>query len=84
MLTEKPQAKESIGIEELEDGAMLYSEDKVHILNGTSFLVWLYCDGKTTVQQIIDLIKEACPEGAVKQNDIIKTIKKFKTENLVI
>lgn len=84
MLDEKPSAKENIYIEELEDGAMLHDEGSVHILNGTAFLVWLYCDGKTTVQQIAEAIKGAYKNNTVNQNDILKIIEDFKTKGLVV
>ena len=84
MLDEKPSAKEDIYIEELEDGAMLHDEGRVHILNGTAFLVWLYCDGKTTVQQIGEAIKGAYQNDTVNRDDILKVIENFKTEGLVI
>lgn len=84
MLDEKPSAKENIYIEELEDGAMLHDEGRVHILNGTAFLVWLYCDGKTTVQRIVEAIKGAYKNNTVNQDDILKIIEDFKTKGLVV
>lgn len=84
MLHEKPAANKSIYVEKLEDGAMLHDEGQVHILNGTAFLIWLYCDGKTTVQQIAEAIKGAYKNNAVNQDDILNIIEDFKTKGLVV
>ena len=83
MLSEKPAANKNIYVEKLEDGAMLHDEGRVHILNGTAFLFWLYCDGKTTVQQIAEAIKIAYQSDTANLDDILKTIEEFKAKGLV-
>lgn len=84
MLSEKPAANEDIYLEKLEDGAILHNKDKVHIVNNTAFLVWLHCNGKTTVQQIIEIIENSYPDVTLNRDDILKVIENFSANGLVV
>jgi hypothetical protein len=59
-----PRARiDDLVITELESETLVYDlkRDKAHCLNGTSALVWRRCDGKTTVEEMVELLQEQLP-----------------------
>ncbi len=56
-----PATKECVELEKLDDGFILYDteEDEVHSLNITAASVWICCDGKHSMRDIIR--KEVTP-----------------------
>lgn len=59
------------------DGEMLLYNPKnattLH-LNGPTVIVWELCDGERSVQQIIDLVKDAYPEQSEQIADDITAV----------
>ncbi|MBC8554322.1 MAG: PqqD family protein [Candidatus Brocadiales bacterium] len=81
-----PVTKEYVEIEELDDGCILYDteKDEVHSLNSTAASVWICCDGKHSIKEIVDVL-EKCFKSESKpvQRDIIKIIKDFSKKELL-
>lgn len=59
-IIELPKArKEKLIIKELADETLVYDleNDQAHCLNSTSARVWRYCDGNTTVSELVALLE---------------------------
>ena len=81
-----PVAKESVELEELDDGGILYDteKDEVHSLNSTAAAVWICCDGNHSVKEIADVVEKCFkPESKLVRRDIIQIIKNFSTKELL-
>jgi hypothetical protein len=58
----RPQARaEGIVVQALPDEVLVYDLERhqAHCLNSTAALVWKYCDGQTTVAQIVRILQQA-------------------------
>lgn len=66
---------------EIVDGEMLlYHLDETRILycNSTATLIWHLCDGKQTINEIIDLLANAYPDAAeTMAEDVERTLDQF-------
>lgn len=63
--------KEGLLVQELSDEVLVYDLecDKAHCLNPTAALVWKYCDGHTTVEQITRLLEKSL--GTIVDEDVV-------------
>ncbi|MEJ2083287.1 MAG: PqqD family protein [Acidobacteriota bacterium] len=61
-----PSVPEGVVEEVVDDQLILYDcgADRVHILNLAAAAVFDLCDGKTSVSEIVQELKEAVPEGS--------------------
>ena len=81
-----PVAKECIELEELDDGCILYDTEKddVHSLNSTAASVWICCDGKHSIKDIVNVVENYFKsESKPVLRDIIKIIKDFSKKELL-
>ena len=65
-LSNKPQKSADYYLEQLDDELLLYhlNATKIMYCNQTASLVWHLCDGQRTVEEIINLLRDAYPESA--------------------
>lgn len=72
----KYKQAENCLLEDMDGEMLLYNPDNAMTLhlNGPSVIVWELCDGQKSVQEIIDLVKEAYPEQADQVADDIATV----------
>ena len=75
MFTNKPQRTPNYQLEQIDDELLLFHPSETSILycNATASLVWQLCDGQRTVQEIINLLKDAYPEAEETLADDIKS-----------
>src|ERR1700682_6371927 len=55
----RPRARETdLVVHELPDEVLIYDlqRDKAHCLNRTSGFVWKHCDGRNSVEEIVDML----------------------------
>jgi len=86
-----PRQKSSIMIRDLDEETMLYDPDTnhVHILNKTALLIWQFCDGRHSIEDIVKIIARACflipgekDENRIKQ-DVRAIINEFEVQGMV-
>ncbi len=55
--------------EEDEDGALVFNpdNDNIRVLNQTGHFIWNHCDGKHSVNQIVDAIRNEFSETPAEQ-----------------
>jgi len=81
-----PVTKKCVKLEELDDGCILYDteKDEVHSLNSTAASIWICCDGKHSVKEIVDVVEKCFKsESKIVPRDIIKTIENFSKKELL-
>jgi hypothetical protein len=81
-----PVTKECVELEDLDDGCILYNtdNDEVHSLNSTATSVWLCCDGKHSISEIVNIIEKYFKsESKPVLRDVIKIIKDFSKKELL-
>jgi len=74
-------------LEDMDGEMLLYNPDSATTLhlNGPSAIVWELCDGQRSVQQIIDMVKEAYPEQADQiADDIVAVIEEFSSRKVLL
>ncbi|MCX5902824.1 MAG: PqqD family protein [Proteobacteria bacterium] len=87
-LIEKPKKREDLAIHELGDEVMLYdaTNEKIHVLNYTAYLIWKFCDGYHTIKAIEEEMNKNFP--AIEYGDVLKdirsTIDDFNKNKLLI
>ena len=73
-------------LEELDNELLLYHPTKTTAvyMSETASLVWRLCDGKRTVRDIVEQLKEAYPEASDQlENDVEETLKTFAEHGAV-
>jgi len=81
-----PVTKKCVELEELDDGCILYDteKDEVHSLNSTAASIWISCDGKHSVKEIVDVVEKCFrSESKIVPRDIIKIIEDFSEKELL-
>jgi hypothetical protein len=86
-----PCQKSSIMIRDLDEETMLYDPDTkhVHILNKTALLVWQFCDGRHSIEDVVAAIAKSCfliPEqrdGNRIEQDVRSIINDFEAQGIV-
>ncbi len=81
-----PVTKKCVELEELDDGCILYDteKDEVHSLNSTAASIWICCDGKHSVEEIVDVVGKCFKsESKMIPKDIIKIIEDFSKKELL-
>ncbi len=81
-----PVTKKCVEIEELDDGCILYDTEKddVHSLNSTAASIWICCDGKHSVKEIVNVVEKCFnTESKTVLSDIIKIIGDFSKKELL-
>jgi hypothetical protein len=83
----KPQRKPDYRLEMIDGELLLYHLNQTQILycNQTASLIWNLCDGKLTVNEIIDLLQEAYPEAAgAIASDVQTTLRIFLDNDSIV
>ena len=82
-----PQRNDSSIIEKiLDDEIILYSKSNhnIHNLNRTAAILWNLCDGKMTINEMINyLLKNFKGSKQVIEHDVMKTLKEMGKVNLI-
>lgn len=65
MLDKIPHPADGFELEEIDGEILLYSPSSTRsvYLNSTASLIWSLCDGRNSVGQIVDQLKQAFPEA---------------------
>jgi len=86
MKTKTPKVKSNFELEEIDGELLLYSPESTRsiYMNSTASIIWRLCDGKLTVGEITDLLKEAFPEATNSiEQDVIDSIELFVSNNAI-
>ncbi len=85
MTNEFPKISEGIDINEVEDGYVIYQneKDKVHYLNKTAVLVLESCTGKNSVADIGTIVKDAYSLPEVPGKEVRDCLKSLSEEGLI-
>jgi hypothetical protein len=62
-----PQARtDRLTVQELPEETLIYDHErhKAHCLNATASLVWRHCDGRTSVEELAQLVAQQLPSAA--------------------
>jgi len=81
-----PRARtEGLVIQELPDEVLVYDRDndKAHCLNQTAALVWKYCDGKTTVSNMAQLLERDLKTESVDENVVWYALDQLGKDHLL-
>jgi len=73
-------------LEDMDGEMLLYnpSNSTTLHLNGPSVIVWELCDGERSVQEIIDMVKEAYPDQAEQVIEDVKAVIEDLSERKVL
>ncbi len=80
MLNEIPHPAEGFELEEIDGEILLYSPSSTRsvYLNSTASLIWRLCDGRNSVGQIVDQLKQAFPEAEESiEQDVTEALQLF-------
>jgi Coenzyme PQQ synthesis protein D (PqqD) len=74
--------------EELLDGELLLyhrGETRAIYLNPTATIIWMLCDGKRPVQEIVDLIRESYPDANPElADDVLVTLTDLRDNHVLM
>lgn len=82
----KPQKREDIKIESIEDGSVVYDplNDEVFLLNNSASVILEMCDGNFTIKEMIDIVSITLNiEKEKVLQDTIKIINEFIKKNII-
>lgn len=74
-------------LEDMDGEMLLYNPENATTLhlNGPSIIVWELCDGKNSVQEIIDLVKTAFPDQADQvEEDVISVVEDLSDRDVLL
>jgi len=84
--SKRPQRKPDYRLELIDDELLLYhpGETKILYCNQTASLIWGFCDGRRTVQEITGLLSEAFPGAAEAISaDVTATLGQFLDQGAI-
>jgi len=76
-----PVQRETVSVEEVDDGLVLIDTvtDEVHLLNGTAALIWEFCDGSHSIEDIAgeiqDVFEKDLPGISRDIHDLVASLK---------
>ncbi len=84
-MNEQPKIADSIDINEVEDGYVIYQQekDKVHYLNKTAVLVLESCTGGNTIANIGTIVKDAYQLPEVPEKEVTDCLNTLFQEGLI-
>ncbi len=84
-MNEQPKIADGIDINEVEDGYVIYQQekDKVHYLNKTAVLVLESCTGENTIADIGTIIKNAYELPQVPEKEVTDCLDTLSQEGLI-
>ena len=59
---------------------------RLHVMNLTAALVWSFCDGRRSREEIVREVREAFPEPpdrAAVESDVIEALRAFRSKDLL-
>jgi len=83
----RPTTRPDLPFRELKDGGVVYEYQSgtLHSLNTTAAYIWTLCDGNHTISEIITSIQQNFKQFETDPtSEVIKTVEKFQTLNLLI
>lgn len=87
MIPNQPKRNESVTQQRLGEETLVYTSESesVHVLNKTAGFIWSLCDGKRSIREIEEEIRNNYklePEADVG-NDLIRVLNDLSTKNLI-
>jgi hypothetical protein len=85
MSTECPSRADGVDVHEVEDGLVVYqaATDRVHYLNPSASIIFEFCNGERTGDQIAELVRAAWGLRAPPHNEVTECLERFRAEGVV-
>jgi transcriptional regulatory protein LevR len=85
-MKEFPKIADNIEINEVEDGYVIYQQekDKVHYLNKTAVLVLECCTGENSVSKIGSILREAYDLPEIPEKEVNDCLDNLYKEGLIL
>jgi hypothetical protein len=76
---------EGLDVNEVKDGLIVYEpdRDRVHYLNGTAAVVFLFCDGANDAEDIAGLVAKAYGLDEPPSDEVADCVTQLRSEGLV-
>jgi Coenzyme PQQ synthesis protein D (PqqD) len=87
VLTENyPKHIDDLDINPADDGYIIYQpdQDRVHYLNPTAVFILELCNGRNSVEEIVELLQQAYGLGEAPEQVVQEAIAKLKAEGLLL
>jgi len=84
--SQKPFRVPEFRLEKMDNEMLLFNSKTTHVLylNESASVIWQLCDGKRSVDEIIDLLAGTYPEAAASiRSDVHETIELFLTNQAI-
>ena len=84
-MTGNPEQYPNLKIFESDDGYIVYhrERDRVHFLNHTAVLILELCNGKNSVDKMVEMLKKGYGLDSSPEHEIHKLLNSFESEGLV-
>ena len=85
MSNERPKRAKGLDVHEVEDGLVVYQadRDRVHYLNQTSAVVFEFCTGKNTNDDIVGLVQAAWELAEPPRNEVMTCLLQLRAEGVL-
>ena len=85
MIDDRPQAVAGLDVHEVEDGLVIYDgeRDRVHYLNVSAALVFIFCDGERSVADIDALVRTVWRLGDERADGVIECVARLRDEGVL-
>ena len=82
---ERLSVVEGLDVNEVKDGLIVYepNRDRVHYLNGTAAVVFLFCDGTNDADTIAELVAKAYDLDEAPGDEVADCVAQLRSEGLV-
>ncbi len=83
--SDRPQRRDGFLTQELDGEVVLFDPEQTRALclNATASLIWGLCDGKTTVAEIVQLLRDAFPDAQDVAGDVHQALADFSQHEAV-
>lgn len=84
-MSNRPERASGLEINEMEDGFILYDPrtDRVHFLNHSCCFVLEYCNGKHSVAEIAEIMKQAWKLESTPLEEVAAVVRQLTDEGLL-
>ena len=85
MSGERLSVVDGLDVNEVKDGLIVYvpDRDRVHYLNGTAAVVFLFCDGTNDADDIAGLVAKAYGLDEAPSDEVAECVAQLRNEGLV-
>ena len=85
MAADRPAPAEGLDVHEVDDGLVVFdaSTDRVHYLNPTAAVVFAFCDGTRTTDDLADLVQSAWELDAAPVTDVVACVAQLRDEGVL-